>query len=580
MIKIINRVLRLSGDLSKRIWGSFVCGFLESMFGLLPIGAVFFVLSQLQSGHGITGQTWGIVLGLIIGGLALRSIFKYLVYRLQSTAGFEFVARERIALGDRLRNVPMGFFHDHSMGELTATMTTDLNYLENYSMHILDKVTSGVLTMIVMAICVLVFDWRIGIVFLMGILLSFPVYNYMQNKGKELSEKRQTIQSDAIAATLEYVQGISVVKSFNMCEKNISEIEGAYEKNADSAYEVESVFTPLNMSYSLVFRICACVMMFCAGLLAIGGELTFARLSVILIASFTIFNPLEVMGQMTTLIRMLDSTLDRVERVKNAKKIDEDGRDVKLDSFDISFDHVSFAYEDGNQILKDVTFTIPQGSMTAIVGPSGSGKTTITRLIARFWDVQKGSVTVGGHDVKEFTCDSLLDNMSMVFQNVYLFHDTIENNIKFGFPNATHEQVVEAAKKACCHDFITALPDGYNTVIGEGGSTLSGGEKQRISIARAMLKDAPIILLDEATASVDPENEVHLQQAISALVKNKTLVVIAHRLSTIRNADQILVVDDGKIVQRGTHDELVKQKGIYQSFWNIRQHARNWKVAR
>ena len=490
------------------------------------------------------------------------------------------MARERITLGDRLRNVPMGFFHDHSMGELTATMTTDLNYLENYSMHILDKVTSGVLSMVVMAICVLVFDWRIGLVFLAGILLSFPVYNYMQKRGKELSEKRQAIQSGAIAATLEYVQGISVVKSFNMCEKNISEIEAAYEKNAGSAYEVERVFTPLNAGYSMVFRICACVMMFCAGLLATGGELTFARLSVILIASFSIFNPLEVMGQMTTLIRMLDSTLDRVERVKTAKKIDENGQDVAPTSFDISFDHVSFAYEDGNQILKDVSFTIPQGSMTAIVGPSGSGKTTITRLIAHFWDVQKGSVTVGGHDVKEFTCDSLLKNMSMVFQNVYLFHDTIENNIKFGSPDATHEQVVEAAKKACCHDFISALPDGYNTVIGEGGSTLSGGEKQRISIARAMLKDAPIILLDEATASVDPENEVHLQQAISALVKDKTLVVIAHRLSTIRNADQILVVDDGKIVQRGTHEELVKQKGIYQNFWNIRQHARNWKVAR
>ena len=472
MLRIIKRVLRLSGDLSGRIWGSFVCGFLESMFGLLPIGAVFFVLSQLQSGLGITGHTWGIVLGLIIGGLCLRIIFKYLVYRLQSTAGFEFVARERIALGDRLRNVPMGFFHDHSMGELTATMTTDLNFLENYSMHILDKVTSGVLNMIVMAACVLVFDWRIGIVFLAGILLSFPVYNHMQKKGKELSEKRQMIQADAIAATLEYVQGISVVKSFNMCEKNVSEIEDAYEKNANSAYEVESVFTPLNMSYSLVFRICACVMMFCAGLLAVGGELTFARLSVILIASFTIFNPLEVMGQMTTLIRMLDTTLDRVEHIKQAKKIDENGRDVKLDSFDIAFNHVSFTYENGNQILKDVSFTIPQGSMTAIVGPSGSGKTTITRLIARFWDVQAGRVTVGGHDVKEFTCDSLLNNMSMVFQNVYLFHDTIENNIKFGFPDATHEQVVEAAKKACCHEFITALPDGYNTVIGEGGSTL------------------------------------------------------------------------------------------------------------
>lgn len=579
MLKIIRRVLRLSGNLSKRIWGSFFCGFLESMFGLLPIVAVFFVLNQLQSGLEITGQTWGIVLTLIIGGLVLRSIFKYLVYRLQSTAGFEFVARERISLGDRLRNVPMGFFHDHSMGELTATMTSDLNYLENYSMHILDKVTSGVLTMIVMAICVLTFDWRIGIVFLLGIFLSFPVYNHMQKKGKDLSEKRQTIQADAIAATLEYVQGISVVKSFNMCEKNVSEIENAYEKNADSAYEVESVFTPLNMSYSLVFRICTCIMMFCAGLLAIGGELTFARLSVILLASFTIFNPLEVMGQMTTLIRMLDSTLDRVERIKQAKRIDENGKDISLDSFDIAFDHVSFAYENGNPILNDVSFSIPQGSMTAIVGPSGSGKTTITRLIARFWDIQDGSITVGGHDVKEFTCDSLLKNMSMVFQNVYLFRDTIENNIKFGFPEATHEQVVEAAKKACCHDFITALPDGYNTVIGEGGSTLSGGEKQRISIARAMLKDAPIILLDEATASVDPENEVHLQQAISALVKNKTLIVIAHRLSTIRDADQILVVDNGKIAQKGVHADLIQQKGIYQNFWNIRQKARNWKLA-
>ena len=217
--------------------------------------------------------------------------------------------------------------------------------------------------------------------------------------------------------------------------------------------------------------------------------------------------------------------------------------------------------------------------MTAIGGPSGGGKTTITRLIARFWDVQEGSITIGGHDVKEFTCYSLLKNMSMVFQNVYLFHDTIENNIKFGCPDATHEQVVEAAKKACCHDFISALPQGYDTVIGEGGSTLSGGEKQRISIARAMLKDAPIILLDEATASVDPENEVHLQQAISALVKNKTLIVIAHRLSTIRDADQILVVDNGKIVEKGVHADLIQQKGIYQKFWNIRQKARNWKLA-
>lgn len=579
MLKIIRRVLRLSGNLSKRIWGSFICGFLESMFGLLPIAAVFLVLIELQNGQPITGQTWGIVIGLIAGGLILRMIFKYLVYRLQSTAGFEFVARERIALGDRLRNVPMGFFHDNSVGDITATVTTDLNFLENYSMHILDKVTTGVLSMIVMAGCILAFDWRIGLIFVAGILLSFPIYSHMQKKGKALSAKRQKIQSEAVAATLEYVQGISVVKSYNMCDKNLSDIEDAYESNAAASYGVERVFTPLNMTYSMVFRISACMIMLCAGILAVGGDLSFANLAVILIASFTIFNPIEVMGQMTTMIRTMDAALDRVERIKQAKKIDENGRDIPLDSFDIGFEHVSFAYENGNPILKDVSFSIPQGSMTAIVGPSGGGKTTITRLIARFWDVQEGSITIGGHDVKEFTCDSLLKNMSMVFQNVYLFHDTIENNIKFGCPDATQEQVVEAAKKACCHDFISALPQGYDTVIGEGGSTLSGGEKQRISIARAMLKDAPIILLDEATASVDPENEVHLQQAISALVKNKTLIVIAHRLSTIRDADQILVVDNGKIVEKGVHAELIQQKGIYQKFWNIRQKARNWKLA-
>ena len=579
MLKIIRRVLRLSGNLSKRIWGSFICGFLESMFGLLPIAAVFLVLIELQNGQPITGQTWGIVIGLIAGGLILRMIFKYLVYRLQSTAGFEFVARERIALGDRLRNVPMGFFHDNSVGDITATVTTDLNFLENYSMHILDKVTTGVLSMIVMAGCILAFDWRIGLIFVAGILLSFPIYSHMQKKGKALSAKRQKIQSEAVAATLEYVQGISVVKSFNMCDKNLSDIEDAYESNAAASYGVERVFTPLNMTYSMVFRISACMIMLCAGILAVGGDLSFANLAVILIASFTIFNPIEVMGQMTTMIRTMDAALDRVERIKQAKKIDENGRDIPLDSFDIGFEHVSFAYENGNPILKDVSFSIPQGSMTAIVGPSGGGKTTITRLIARFWDVQEGSITIGGHDVKEFTCDSLLKNMSMVFQNVYLFHDTIENNIKFGCPDATHEQVVEAAKKACCHDFISALPQGYDTVIGEGGSTLSGGEKQRISIARAMLKNAPIVILDEATASVDPENEHLIQQALSALTKGKTILTIAHRLATIQSADQILVVEDGRIVQRGTHDELMAQGGRYRRFIEIREQAEGWRLA-
>jgi ATP-binding cassette subfamily B protein len=319
--------------------------------------------------------------------------------------------------------------------------------------------------------------------------------------------------------------------------------------------------------------------MLTAQFLMLDKGLDFPSLAVILIASFSIFNPVEVMGQMTPMIRSMEAALDRVDRIKQEKNIDGDGRDILLDNFDIVFEHVSFSYEQQTNILNDVSFTIPQGTMTAIVGPSGGGKTTVTRLIARFWDVQEGRITVGGHDVRKFTSDSLLKNMSMVFQKVYLFRDTIENNIKFGCPNADHEQVVIAAKKACCHRFISTLPDGYNTMISEGGSSLSGGEKQRISIARAILKNAPVVILDEATASVDPENEVHLQQAISALVKDKTLIVIAHRLSTIRDAEQILVIDDGKLVQRGAHGELIEQTGIYQNFWNICRNARAWKIA-
>lgn len=514
MLKVIKRVLRLSGDLSKRIYASFVFSFIDSIMAMFPVGAVFYTLTKIQNNKAFAGNDWLVLFGILIISLVVRMVFKYLVYSFQSTAGFEFVSRERITLGDKLRNVGMGFFHERNMGDITTTVTTDLNFLENYSMHILDRVTTGMVNMVVISIFILMFDWRIGVIFILGVLCSFLIYGRMQEKGEELTAKQRQVQAASVEATLEYVQGISVIKSFNMAEKNLSGIEKAYEKSMEASYALERDFAPMNVAYSMVFRVAACAIILVSQIFALGGELDFSSLAVILIASFSIFNSVEVMGQ-----------------------------------------------------------------MTAIVGPSGGGKTTITRLISRFWDIQGGSITIGGKDVREFTSDSLLKNMSMVFQNVYLFKDTIENNIKFGCPEASHEQVVEAAKKARCHDFISLLPEGYNAMIGEGGSTLSGGEKQRISIARAMLKNAPVVLLDEATASVDPENEVYLQQAISTLVKDKTLIVIAHRLSTIRDAEQILVIDNGKLVQHGKHDELVLQEGIYQKYWNIRQNAKAWKVA-
>lgn len=578
MLKVIKRVLKLSGNLSGRLWGSFLCSFLESAAGMLPLCAVFYFLSEAEEGRPADSRTWFVVVGILAGALIARSIFQYLVFRLQSTAGFEFVARERIAIGNRLRSVPMGYYHEKSMGEITATVTTDLNYLELYAMHVLDKVTTGLACMVVITLALFVFDWRIALIFAAGAACSFLVYRIMQEKGRALSKKQQEAQTEAIQATLEYIQGISVVKSFNMSERNLGNIQKAYEQGADAAYGLEKAFAPLHTVYSSIFRIAACLIMLCAQLIMLGGTLSFAELAVILIATFSIFTPIEVMGQMTQMIRILETSLDRVEEMKHAKVLDEDGKDMPPESAEIEFQNVDFAYENGIPILKDVSFRIPAKRMTAIVGLSGSGKTTITRLIARFWDVQKGTILVGGHNVREYTCDSLLKNISMVFQNVYLFSDTIENNIRFGNENATHEQVVAAAKKACCHDFIMGLPDGYQTVTGEGGASLSGGERQRISIARAMLKDAPIALLDEATASVDPENEVLLQHAISELVKDKTLVVIAHRLSTIRKADQIIVLDQGQVKNVGTHRELMEIHGLYRHLWDIQRTASRWQI--
>lgn len=270
--------------------------------------------------------------------------------------------------------------------------------------------------------------------------------------------------------------------------------------------------------------------------------------------------------------------MNKIDRLEQAEFIDVAGKDLTIDSYDICFEHVDFGYTKEKQVIHDISFTAHQGTVTAIVGSSGSGKTTICSLLARFYDVNAGSITVGNRNIRDFTCDSLLRNISMVFQNVYLFRDTIRNNMKFGNPNASEEEIIAAAKAACCHDFIMTLPEGYDTMIGEGGSTLSGGEKQRISIARAILKNAPIVILDEATASIDPENEHLIQQAISKLTRGKTVIVIAHRLATIENADQILVVEHGKIVQKGTHNQLIQQKGIYRSFINIRERAEGWSI--
>ncbi len=547
----------------------------------MPLVAVFYILKEVdraqRAGEVLrVSVIWQCLTILIIGVLG-NTLFRYLLARFQSGTGYDIFARQRLLIGDLLKRVPMGYFSENNLGEITSAITTDMTFVETYSMHLLDKVVNGYIEATLFSVVMMFFDWRIGLIFLAAILAAVIVYSSLQKRGKELAPKRQAAQAGLVSAVLEYIQGMAVVKAFHMTENSSKRVHNAFEESLKANYGMEKTLIPLVAVYDFVFKLASCLILIMAPYYALHGSMTLPVMLMLLVASFTIFSSIENMGGVTVMVRIMDASLDRVDNIKHVEIIDQAGEDIKLSSYDIEFKNVSFSYEH-REVLHDVSFTIPQNTATAIVGPSGSGKTTICSLISRFWDVQSGEVLVGGVNVRKMTCDSLLQSMSMVFQKVYLFNDTVYNNIRFGRTDASFDQVVKAAKKACCHDFIMSLENGYDTMIGEGGSSLSGGEKQRISIARAILKDAPIVILDEATANIDPENEWEIQKAIEELTQGKTRIVIAHRLATIQNADQILVVDGGRITQRGTHNELIQQAGIYRNFWNIRQKAASWKI--
>lgn len=412
---------------------------------------------------------------------------------------------------------------------------------------------------------------------LAGLAAGLLVLRVIQKRATIFTMKVQGAQEKMVTEVLEYIRGIAVLRAFLQDKEGQSAVYQAFESRRQAAYEQEHAAAGIMKLYSFVFKLTSCGLLFLASVLYLKGAFPLSYCLMFLVSSFLIYAELETMGDGAFLARKINNELDRLGLIADIPSLDRTDRSFGPGSSDIELRDVTFAY-DSRTVIDRVSLTIPQGTTCAIVGPSGSGKTTLCNLIARFWDVQQGGVLVGGQNVKNFTVDSLYNQISIVFQNVYLFHDTIENNIMFGNPDVTHEQVAEAAKRACCHDFIMALPDGYNTVIGEGGSTLSGGEKQRISIARAILKDTPIIILDEATSSVDPENEHALLAAIGELTKGKTLITIAHRLSTVRTADQIVVIDKGRIVQKGTHSELARQEGIYRRFLKLRSESIGWRL--
>ena len=576
MYGTLKKIIAFAGSKEGLLKKSLLFAFLSGLFAALQFAALFIVVEALVSDNRDRRFIW-ISLGIMAVSLVGRIITTYFSTMEQTETGYCMVAEKRIHIGDRLRYIPMGYFNKNSIGNITAIVTTTLGDVENSAARVLVSVLGGFFNSVALVIVLLVFDWRIGLIAAIGVLLYLVAAELALRKSACLSGVRQHTQESLVESVLEYIQGMGIVKAFGMEKDSTQSIDSAIKASCRDNLKLTKASVPYDALKQVVVRVFSVLLPLASIYFWLNGSLSLAYGVILVIASFMVFNDLENAGNMASLLQMLAASMDTANSIDDTPVMDEKGADVVPASSEIIFDNVDFSYAD-RKILDHVSFTIPAGTTTAIVGPSGSGKTTMCNLIARFWDVDAGRITVGGKDVRDFKLDSLMKNISMVFQSVYLFADTIENNIKFGCPDATHEQVVEAAKKACCHDFISALPEGYDTVIGEGGGTLSGGEKQRISIARAMLKNTPIIILDEATSSVDPENEDELQRAIEALTHDKTIIMIAHRLKTVRSADQILVLNNAHIVQSGTHAELIQQKGLYADFVTARQEAIGWKL--
>ena len=576
MITTFRKVWQFAGKETGNINRSVAVSFVNAVLQMFQVGAVYFVLRALCGGETSMKTAWialGCMLVAVFGGAAASSQAKLL----QTHAGYFMAANHRISIADSLKRVPMGFFNANSLGQLSGVCTTVMGSIESMVPMVLVNILSGLVTTAVFTVLILVFDWRVGLIVAAGIALYLLAVSAMEKKAAVIADDTQRSQTALVEAVLEQVQGMSVIKSFNLSGKGDKKMRGALEYSRRSNLQVEQVMTPYTALQELVLQAAGIAMMLCAVLLWRDGTMTLTNALMVIVMSFMVFSQIKLFGMGISMLRLAGAAIDRTTETERMPQMDEKGKTIAPKSHDITFDHVRFSYEN-KEILHDINVHLPEKTTTAIIGPSGSGKTTLCNLIARFWDVDGGAVKIGGVDVRDYTLESLMDQISMVFQNVYLFADTIENNIRFGCPNATQEEVIAAAKKACCDEFIEALPDGYQTVIGEGGASLSGGEKQRISIARAMLKDAPIVILDEATANVDPENEDRLQRAIESLTRDKTILMIAHRLKTVQNADQILVVDHGTIVQRGTHEELIAQPGIYAEFVGERKEAAGWKL--
>ena len=581
MLALFSRILKLSGKYKCRIQGAFVCAFLESILSKMPIFLAFLVLSGFYQ-KTLTG-TKCLYIGIgLVGVVAAQVIVHYLCDRLQSAAGYMIFTDKRMELGGHLRKLPMGYFTSGNIGKISSVLSTDMVFIEEIAMSTLGNMMSYMLSALILLVFMFFLDWRLGLAAAAVTLLACFTAKGMNKVSLKEAACRQDQSEHLTDAVLSFAEGISVIKSYNLIGEKSEELTGNFRRSRDTSTAFERKMTPWTRGLNILYAVGIAAIFALSVWLQQSGSLSLPYLLGVLLFVFDLFSPLKALYGEASRLTVMNAALDRIEAVLNETELPDKGTahipNESSGSPEICFDNVTFAYQD-KEVLHNISFSMQKNTMTALVGPSGGGKSTIANLLARLWDVKSGKVTIRGTDIRDVPLAELMEQISMVFQRVYLFQDTIYNNISMGKPDATEEEVYEAAKKARCYDFIMALPDGFQTVIGEGGATLSGGEKQRISIARCILKDAPIVILDEATASVDTDNESYIQEAINELVKGKTLLVIAHRLNTIRQADQILVISDGQISEQGTHDELMAKAGIYQDFVNIRKKSSGWSLA-
>lgn len=508
--------------------------------------------------------------------LMISMVCRYSSTMLQCDGGYGSTCEKRIEIAEHLRYVPMGYFNTNSLGYITSVTTNSMEQLSDVATRVVMLVTTGMINTLIIVISLFFFDYRVGLVASGGIIIYLLFNMLIKNEGKKFSPIKEKAELGVISTTLDYVLGISEVKSYNLYGKYSKRLDEANEKAQKEFTKAELHMIPLATIQTYITRLIGVAMTIVALILCINGQNDLATTMTVIIASYIIYASLDSMGTFSTLSKIIERCVQRAQEILSIKTMNISGDKYETKSSNIEFKNVSFSYEK-KKVVDDVSFLIEDKSKVAFVGPSGSGKTTICHLMARFWDVQEGNVLLDGKDVKDYNIDSLMENFTFVFQNVYLFNDTIANNLRMAKEDASEEDINRALKLACC-DFVYNLPDGINTIVGEGGSTLSGGELQRLSIARAILKDSKIVILDEATANVDPENEEKLMEAISALTKNKTVIMIAHRLKTVKDCDKIFVVDEGKIVQEGKHDSLMNEEGIYRRFVLDRKEAVSWKI--